>query len=314
MTAWNLENDGDGFEQFYWPEFVNSFPSYEVFWAEFITPMTCRNDFQKNHPLWIHFRQEVSADLQNIAMAHYTIFRCLAVNLDVLRLNSSATARIPALFKERFDIFYTNLGTIADMVSNLFFFTAKIQAQFGLREVFIKKKEDADIERIFKDFVIKEYHSRLEQFARKKRPVIVEIHNRSDFLVEVLGEGTEIKNFNTFTNHIVRRIRNVAIHNPVIGSIGEKVPKPDKIEKYELWGDLFYKREESDFVEREQQFAEHHLKIQILMDALWKKFIPVFRQLTQVPEYKTLLGHTPTFQVKVFEREDFFSSSSPQQL
>ena len=71
---YTLEIDGDGFEKKYYNSFIKPrFPSYEVFWQKFVTPLT-------NRPANIHFRTD--AELAKIgfgpericiAQLHYTV-------------------------------------------------------------------------------------------------------------------------------------------------------------------------------------------------------------------------------------------------
>jgi len=84
MKRISLLNDGDSFEQHYFNLFISSeFPSYEIFWLNFIVPLT-------NRPVNIHFRtdQELIAmgrgnhDI-SIAQLHYSVFRHLARSFDI---------------------------------------------------------------------------------------------------------------------------------------------------------------------------------------------------------------------------------------
>ena len=49
---YTLLNDGDGFEQHYWPLFSSIFPSYERYWELRVVPLT-------NRPTDIHFKSHV---------------------------------------------------------------------------------------------------------------------------------------------------------------------------------------------------------------------------------------------------------------
>ena len=127
---WALESDGDGFEMTYWPVIKRLFPNYEVLWSFFITPITCRDYYERSHPLWIHPKRDVEENLQRLSQAHYTIFLSLAANWDIMSMVATPIINPnSALFTERYDIFYTNLGTIGDMTSDICFFVEALETQ-----------------------------------------------------------------------------------------------------------------------------------------------------------------------------------------
>jgi len=288
MTKWKLNIDGDRFEQTHWHILQHNFPNYEVFWSEFIVPMTCRNELPKDHALYIHPKKNVDADLQNISMAHYTIFRCFIVAHELILLKQDASNE--AIYADRLDLIYSNFGTIIDMVSNIFFFLAKLQFRFGLRKTFIDKKSYAELEGLLKNFFDSDYDSRIQDFERTKRPVYIDIYKMADFIFDVLGITPETESFNIFSQRI-RSIRNAAIHNPVIGSVNEKfIPKLDKLKKYYLWGELFYNLDLNDFVDKEQMFVDDFKELSLLVNRLWDKLIPKYREISENGSFTKLLG------------------------
>ena len=55
---YNLENNGDLFEQAYWQFFIKDrFPNYEKFWLKYVVPLT-------NRPDNVHFKTD--AELEKI--------------------------------------------------------------------------------------------------------------------------------------------------------------------------------------------------------------------------------------------------------
>lgn len=88
MSQYSLTNDGDGYEQHYYTLFIQrEFPSYEVFWQKFITPLTRR-------PVDIHIKDD--SDLTQIgrtandvciAQLHYSVLRHLIRAYELQRVS-----------------------------------------------------------------------------------------------------------------------------------------------------------------------------------------------------------------------------------
>lgn len=80
-----LLSDGDDFEKHYWNKFLSSdFPSYQVYWADKVVPLT-------NRPTNIHFKkssdllqQGYTAESVCTAQLHYTILRHLVRAYEIL--------------------------------------------------------------------------------------------------------------------------------------------------------------------------------------------------------------------------------------
>ncbi len=81
---YNLQNDGDVFEQKAYPLFIkNKFPSYEAFWQKFIIPLTNRPDniyTKSDVDLQIQFPGENLEKIHErvvVLQLHYSVFRML---------------------------------------------------------------------------------------------------------------------------------------------------------------------------------------------------------------------------------------------
>jgi hypothetical protein len=69
---------GDGFEKPLWPLLKDRFSNYEIFWSEFVWPLTNRFYSDRANRKNLHFRPELAErcdDLVWLAQAHYTAFR-----------------------------------------------------------------------------------------------------------------------------------------------------------------------------------------------------------------------------------------------
>ena len=133
MSHYTLENDGDRFEREYGSIIKALFPKYEELWDCFITPISCRNGLERNDPRWIQIKRGVDEDLQYMAQSHYTIFMCLSTGHDILTMPIPLINPKSALYGERYDIFYSNLGTTIEMAADVCFFIESLEVKLGLR-------------------------------------------------------------------------------------------------------------------------------------------------------------------------------------
>ena len=89
LLKWRLFKHGDAIEIANWPFIKDSFPNYEIFWSLFIAPSTGRDE----NPPHVHFKKGVLPLLEEIAMVHYTIFRCLCFILGEIKLPKEESLR-----------------------------------------------------------------------------------------------------------------------------------------------------------------------------------------------------------------------------
>jgi len=286
---WKLMVDGDGFEQKYWPILEPIFPNYEIFWSEFVVPMTCRTILSKDHLLYIHPKIGVDADLQNISMAHYTIFRRFLLVHELLNIVPNIAP--PLVYEERLSLVYSSLGTIIDMVSNITFFIARLQHRLGLRGDLLKKKSQEQIKQIAGKFFDREYDGRLRDLEKSKRPVCIDLHRFGDFVEDVIGKTPLTKLFGLFSQRI-RTIRNAVVHNPIMGSAGNNtlVPKIDKLKKYYLWEKLFYDLDLNDFENKEDMMRNDYGTLAKILNDLWGELIPRFSEVSRIKDFDKLNG------------------------
>jgi hypothetical protein len=93
QQPFTIAEDGDGFEKRWWPQWTSdSFPSYEVFWAARIAPLTYRVQDRRN----VHFRTsaELAADGYTdedvaVAQLHYTLLRHLGRVYELLMVDDT---------------------------------------------------------------------------------------------------------------------------------------------------------------------------------------------------------------------------------
>jgi hypothetical protein len=69
----HFANEGDSFEQQYWPVFKERFPNLEKFWQSCVVPMTTRIEQSSNGVPSIS-RRDVAIDLWQTSFQHYSAF------------------------------------------------------------------------------------------------------------------------------------------------------------------------------------------------------------------------------------------------
>src|SRR5450759_4983651 len=69
----HFANQGDGFEQQYWPVFKERFPRLEEFWRWCVVPMTARIE-QAPGSVPSMSKRDVASDLWQISFRHYSAF------------------------------------------------------------------------------------------------------------------------------------------------------------------------------------------------------------------------------------------------
>ncbi len=301
MSKWTLIEDGDHFEQVAWPLIQEDFPDYEVFWSKFVVPTTCRESVPKEHRLWLHFKRDVDPDVQRIAMAHYTIFRSLIFIRELVFVHNQPDPRRYAPFtaSKRVDNFFIYLGIVFDNAENLVWYIHKLRHRFGLeKKPPYNRLTNAEVQQIFGEYLKdpETYDTDLNDFISTRRPVSIKLYTPSDSLV-ILRDPKNRSDYNKYSN-LIKKYRNVVVHNPQIGAVVDKdwttwIPKKEKIRSYLLWGDVFYKRDASDFV-RAQETMEHDIvETCNLLNRCWAELISLYDEVAKQPGYTELLGRQP---------------------
>ena len=116
--AYSLEKDGDKYEIRYSGFLKTEFPNYEIFWARFIVPLTGRDEGRGGG-----LREAIDPLLENIAMAHYTVYYHLGVATEL-------QAKFGQEFSE--DILF-HLSSSTEMVERLIFILAKLKRVWALK-------------------------------------------------------------------------------------------------------------------------------------------------------------------------------------
>lgn len=282
--AYSLEKDGDLYETRYWNILKESFPNYEVFWAQFIVPLTGRTERQgialKNgtHPL-----------LENISMAHYTVFYHLGVAVDLQE-------RLGQEFSE--DALF-HLSSATEMVDRLIFEIAKLRVLLSGGD-FATKATDEDIAAIAQNYSSEEYSKAFERFLRRGQSVYLRLHNPADVTMSFMQTVSEqaSKDFESWqkTANQIRHYRNTLAHNPKLGALSKTrekiyIPKESELYKYELWSSVTNRSDNNDFISLPELIGDFQTKLVEKTNRLWEHLIIFMDATVKIEGYNRLLGN-----------------------
>jgi len=121
MFEWNLSEHGDIEERTWWAEIGPNFPNYEVFWREYIVPLTCR----RLNPSNIFVRPRIPKHLRDLVNSHYSVFLQLSSSYHVLESPDALTTQ-----RGIYD-FYSHLCSVKDMVQRFLRMTNNVFKHYG---------------------------------------------------------------------------------------------------------------------------------------------------------------------------------------
>lgn len=210
FEQFTVEADGDRHEQTFWKLLQEDFPAYQVFWRQYIVPLTNRVDpsISREDNRWIRIRPSVSDEYLRMVMGHYSVFHFLG----------RATTRMQAPENVEYaeDVLYL-LDSAADNLAHFL-------------KALIKIAKDADTQFAF----------RPDQFPKTLDPVFQEISTYRDTLLHnpVLGRRTDL------SVEFLPRYK-VLQHVKVLWRNAESLPDSDFVESKDLLTRLCAEMKES---------------------------------------------------------------------
>lgn len=296
---------GDGFEREIWPHLYAHFPSYEVFWGQFVWDLTNRvYSGRKSRPN-VHFRHEIelrNPDLLWMAQAHYTAFR--RIGYAVLRTKHpkfGANDLPPELARmflhDRFTDVFVSLLAADDMISALATRIHSIRATLEL---------EPKIAPLTKEFVDGKVSSWLNgRDFRKARDrshlsgstINIPLVHRGTSLARLLPKDLCAR-YENFRNRAAD-YRNF-LHNPqpVQIWIGEqhRVPKHPALDTYDLWSKVTTASGhelERDFEPAEEVLNRYVNEMLELVEPIWQIFISKLAEAAEKAPYQNWLKLIP---------------------
>lgn len=263
------------------------FPNSELFWKSFVTPITNRVDVAiTNHNDKIRARPNISTDIVDLSIIHYSVF------LNLVYASVSLTTKHLSYFEN----FYTHLGTVCDLaeelITQLYFVT--LECEEKETEVLQRLSKTKYLE-LAKEWYDKNYSNAYTHYLSKGKTAPFKIIGRTNILDEYFGDDLNWKSYSKLALQI-RTYRNVIVHNTQIGSHitpqGIFVPKKNKISDYKKWHQVFTVKQDKflkDFIERDSQMQRDLNDLKAALNNLWLKPIQHFDRLLYTDKNSRLL-------------------------
>ena len=295
-TGWTLSADGDGFEQRHWGILRGTWPSYEVFWREFVVPLTGR-------PQDIKLRPGAGPLLEEMCMAHYSIFH----HLVKAHLLLESLGQVWALPRTEEDIFF-HMAAATEMIDRLLLAVWKIRQRVQRRAPPGALSADRLVQKATK-YHPKGYASAYDRYLDTGRSVGIPLHNVRDLALELASAAAAddlAKDVWRIADDI-RAYRNFLTHNPLVPKLVDRqgvvlLPKPEKLTAYDLWSSAFLSATaREDYTPASGIISDYLKRFEPCVDALWIQVIQLLRDLGATAAYAEMLpprrqAHTETMQ------------------
>ncbi|MCD6401693.1 MAG: hypothetical protein J7L73_07165 [Anaerolineales bacterium] len=274
-----FKEDGDSFERTYGQYTSKNFPNCEIFWREFVVPLTKRMDGYPDCIVRnINLRHNIDIQLEDIANMHYSMF----MNLIFTHLHLEK----PIL--SSLENIYAHLGSVCDlaeMVIEKWYFLF-LQCQ---------RKETPVLQRLSRDKFLKiagkwyddKYPNMYKNYLARGKSPPIHIPSRGDILAEYYGKKSPSRKVFARRSQAIRQMRNVIVHDVRIARIidldgNALIPKSDVINKYKSWRKVAAVKGNkeiirTDFAEQYQQAKEDIDSLESALNNMWKKLIIDFR-------------------------------------
>lgn len=272
---YTLQEHGDYYEKKYWHILKDNFPNYEVFWKEFIVPLTKRNEGGG-----IGLRENLQFNwLYELAMAHYSVYYHLAVAEEFRR------KFIKSEYEFSEHIFY-HLSSATEMVERLLFILARLVSDFNGNDS-IKQLSSADITTIVQDFLTKTYKNDFEKHKERGQAVNIRLHTIDNVIVDFIKNHmidalATYKEWKNITRKI-RHYRNTLAHNQklVMYLVNNTlyVPKEEKLHKYSSWSSIISPKRIEDFTPLSDLLANYINSLTQKTNLLWTSLIEFVRKI-----------------------------------
>ena len=290
FKLWLIQYHGDYFERLYWPSLCKSFPNYETLWQEFVVPLTRR-------PHSITLRQNIDEVLEDMCMAHYSVFYHLGRARELSTVDG-------LLFAHPEDVFF-HLSAATEMVNRFLWATAKISDQVGdhgsliaeYSEQQFKKKAAQAWEGYKQDFC------KLMERGKSVSFPLNDVGQIARGFCEHKGDALS-QSYKTWSEKArrVREYRNSFAHNPLLARLldANRASVPREPSRFYRWSHVIYPDGQDISTLREHErkaFGEKFVDLGKLVEecqqgleqatnALWDLVIESFRYLSTEPNYQ----------------------------
>lgn len=287
-----FSNCGDDLERAYHERLNHYCPNIEVFWREFVVPLTNRiaPNSQNNE---IRFREGVDPFLQYIAAANYSLFVNLALARNALDAWNDMMAQ---------DTVYGRLASACDVFEALIIkFHLLISECRSLPPRLISDLTKEEFLKLAADHYDENYPTLKEHYLSigKKTPSI-EIPSKGAIIDEFFNaHGIKVKYRKAASD--IRTFRNPILHDVRLGMLqtrdgGLLIAKPEVLFKYKKWHEVEEAAKDSAAIQK--NFSEAKALCTQLADNLLKTINDVYAVLLQL--YRAELYSTSSPKMRDF--------------
>jgi hypothetical protein len=278
LRKFTFQAHGDRFERQFGHYVVRRFPNCEGFWQVFVVPLTQRITSPRDNPDWIRFREGPDNRLEDMAMAHYSMFFHLAY----------AHLHCDAPRESSFEDIYVHLVSACDLASRILgnWYLILLECRGARSAVFEDLSREDFLQRAgawYDDY----YEDTRKYYLSKGRTRAIRLVTEKDLLREYLGENQHWPDYRHQTD-LIRTYRNVIVHDIRLGRIIPRdaeaddylVPKPEQIQKgrYRSWREVAEVADDQTIVS--QHFGERYKlaraslsDLECVLNGVWDKLI-----------------------------------------
>ena len=283
-----LSEDGDGFEQRHWGLLRDTWPSYEVFWREFVVPLTGR-------PEDIGLRPGTGLLLEEMCMAHYSIFH----HLVKAHLLLESLGRVGTLPRTEEDIFF-HMAAATEMIDRLLLVLWKIHQRVQPEAPPVPLSADGLVQKA-SEYHLKGYDLAYDRYLDTGRSVNIPLHNVRALVLSLASTAAAddlTKDVWRITDEI-RGYRNFLTHNPLVPKLVDRqgavlLPKLEKLTAYDLWSSAFLSSTaREDYAPAAEIISDYLKRFEPRVDALWTQVLQLVRDLAATAAYAQMLPPPP---------------------
>lgn len=269
LSNFRYNNEGDSYEKQSFQLLEKYFPNHEKFWTYYIVPLTKRIESEESELLRIRNRENISNDVFEISIFHYSVFMKFCYAYEHINSNRAAA----------FDEFYAHLSSVCDLIEEFFLRIYQLICEITDKQIEViqalSKNKFLKIASEWYDTSYNEVHK--NYFAKGKFTPIYLVKGKN-ILDEYFNDNKDWKEYKKYAQ-VLRTYRNTLIHSCLIGKIHTTngqllVPKKEKISNYKnlrkiLDSVYIAERVKFDFVDMKTQMIEDFETMQKLLDKLW---------------------------------------------
>jgi len=280
LDQYSFKEHGDFYEQSFGNRITEYFPNCELFWRYFVVPSTNRI---VDYPYMVEDRRIqdfISSEIEEITIAHYSMF----VKLVWAHIEESDPP-IRAI-----ENIYTYMASACDLaevvIEKVYFLILHCQGRVSHILQELKREEFLELTGEYYD---KNYENLYNFYLKRGKIPPMRLICAEDIFKEFFGNSSSARIEYATHSNIIRRFRNLIIHNSRIASLIDVssgkhlMPLPSKISDYLTWRKVEEAAKnpniiKSDFVEQSQQAFNDLQKLEEILNNLWEKLIEDFKQ------------------------------------